>query len=569
MYFAAHTTLRVWGRVGCLVGSCSVAQVREATLAKVFRLVRDRVGRESATTFCRRLIDGRGPREIVSLLDQLEPEWSDHAIASAYTILIGAERRKALGAYFTPPHLVRHLILRMVECGLNLDRDVIHDPAAGGAAFIVPIARRVARAGLDRGDSPEDVLADVRARLSGCEIDRGLALIANALLRRMLRREFGMAVGPRFGLVSMGDSLVDQHDGLVDSWIGNPPYAKIGAKGHRRWRAEFSDIAGGQLNIYAMFLRRGLDRVRTNGLLGFIVPMSFIGSPDYASFRRRLAQMSQIVSIDLIEKRKHVFLDVVQDACFIVVRRLEEALEPETTGAVSAACCMVHAEGETEALGTVEVSLDGLPWRLPSRGQDGKGGATLSDYGYETRVGYVVPQRVADRMHRRPAKSRFPLVWAKAVGSDGRFDFMRAEHQSQASGRLWFEAKAMAPYVFRKPLVVVQRTSNRKQERRINAAAVPKSFFREHGGLVGENHVVLVSPIEGRKPVVPPKDLAALLNSGPVNERFGRVCGTVTVSALLLSSLDLPLPQRVLGLAAKRGEVRDKAVLTAYGEIAR
>lgn len=543
--------------------SATVAMGRDEALGRIFRIAREVAGTRPPADFCLRLIHGRAPTKIQSLVDDLEPEWSEHAIASIYTLMLGGERRKELGAYFTPPHLVSHLVDRMRANGLDPLAHSIHDPAAGGAAFVVPLVRLVMRERVGRGEDPLDAMADVAARLSGREIDKGLARVANALIRRILVREFGVEPPSDMRIVREGDSLPDHGETLVDAWVGNPPYAKIGSAGEKVWRGEFADIARGQLNLYAMFLRRGLDRVAPGGLLGFVVPTSFIGSPDYGPFRRRVSELAEVVSIDLIEKRSKVFLDVIQDACFVIVRRRAEPMEAPPTAEV--ACGVVHAEGGAEALGTALVPSDGSAWRLPARGEEGEGGATLADYGYRAKVGFAVPNRIGARLHKRPAKGRFPLVWAKAVAADGTFDFQRALLHREAQGRLWVDADEDAPYVAKRPLVVVQRTSNRKQTRRINAAAVPKAFLDEHGGLVGENHVLLLVPSTEATPAVSPEDLAALLNSGPVNERFARVCGTVTVSAQLISGLDLPPPRAVKGLARKGEAAADRAVRAAYG----
>lgn len=540
-----------------------VALGRDEALGRIFRIARGSADPRAPTDFCLRLVHGSAPREIQSLIDSLEPEWSEHAIASVYSLMLGGDRRKALGAYFTPPHLVAHLIERMRANGLDVLAHSIHDPAAGGAALIVPLVRLVMRERVKRGEDPATALADVTTRLSGREIDPGLARVANALIHRTLRREFGIEAPRDLCLVETGDSLPDRGEDHVDAWVGNPPYAKIGTAGEKVWRAKFADIARGQLNLYAMFLRRGLDRVRPGGLLGFVVPTSFIGSPDYGPFRRRLSELAEVLSIDLIEKRSKVFLDVIQDTCFVIVRR-REALAAAGARAASVACGVVYAEGGAKALGVTAVPTDGSAWRLPARGEEGEGGATLADYGYRAKVGFVVPNRHKRSLHKWPAKGRFPLIWAKAVSASGTFDFRRALDHREAQGRIWVDAAADAPYVVARPLVVVQRISNRKQVHRINAAAVPRAFLDKYGGVVGENHVLLLVPASDAQPTVAPEDLAALLNSSPVNERFARVCGTVTVPAHLISGLDLPPPAAARGLARKSEAEAEGAVRVAY-----
>jgi adenine-specific DNA-methyltransferase len=104
------------------------------------------------------------------------------------------------------------------------------------------------------------------------------------------------------------------------------------------------------------------------------------------------------------------------------------------------------------------------------------------------------------------------------------------------------------------PAVLVQRTSNPDQARRLNPAAVPPEFRKKHKrGFVAENHVIVIEALVER-PRIAPGRLAALLNAAVVNERFSALCGSFSVSAQLLARLALP---DAIDVAALRvGEVQ-------------
>ncbi len=522
-------------------------------LSSVIRQARQNISQKVMPgALCLRLINGDGPTQLQRLINGLAPEDRDHAIANIYTLLLDQRRRRELGAYFTPPHLVNHLLSRLQQFGLDIRKHRIHDPAAGGAAFIVPIARRLVIHLKAEGFSDENILSDLRGRLSGMEIDRGLAVVANALVRRMLRGEFGLKLEREFSLISQGNSLKSEDDEKVDAIIGNPPYGKVGAEGNKQWREKFSDIAGGQLNLYSMFVRQGLDRLKPGGLLGFIVPMSFIGGPEFSLFRKRITEMADVLAIDLIEKRVDVFLDVVQDATIVVLQRKFDA--PKS---IVPTCAMVQADASIKNLGVPIVTNDGKPWRLPSTGLL-EGGFRLSDYGYTATVGHLVANRQSDRLRKKKNKGDWPLIWAKAITSNGKFDHKRGlEH----TDKIWVTAPENAPYIIRKACVVLQRTSNRKQKRRLNAAAIPKSFIKRHGGVVGENHVIFL--IAGEKPRITPQRLAILMNSDSVNRRFESMSGTVSVSAKLLGEIDLPDPALLGNMNRSNAEY---VIATAYAK---
>ena len=71
-----------------------------------------KLSRSKALQTCLDLIK-REPCDLIELLEALPAAWADHAVASVYATLIPADRRKRLGAYFTPPHLVDHLVSRL------------------------------------------------------------------------------------------------------------------------------------------------------------------------------------------------------------------------------------------------------------------------------------------------------------------------------------------------------------------------------------------------------------------------------------------------------------------------
>jgi len=511
--------------------------VLEATRALdgILKFYRPLAGQIRSKAECLRLIDGRGPAGVLEALAGLSPEWADHAIASVYAILMPHTRRKALGAYFTPPHLVDHLLWRMAELGVDIARHRIRDPAAGGAAFLVPLARRMVARWRAEGLTDRGIASMLQRRLLGTEIDRGLADIANALLRRMLVREWGFrpSAVKDLEIVRTADALSLRAFGdRADHEVGNPPYRRLAADEHAAMRERFADIASGRLNLYAMFVRRAVAEMPAGGLVGHLVPASFLGGPEFSAFRRRMLELAELLVVDLVEKRTDVFVDAIQDACFVVLRRRDR----ETRGAAGwASSGVLRADGHFAANGDMRLAADGTPWHLP--GLDAQFATTLTDWGYRASVGYLVPFRQAARMHDRPGEGRLPLIWAGAVGPDGTFDHARGASAKRLG---WVSVPPDARYVVREPCVVVQRTSSRNQRRRVAAAAVPEAFMRRHGGLVGENHVLLL--VRSHPDAPPPEVLAEALNNPSVSRAMNRVCGSASIPVGAIKRLRLPSP---------------------------
>jgi len=506
-------------------------------IKEIMRRYRPKAGSIDALGVCLDLIEGRGEAEVIASLRRLAPAWRDHAIACVYAILMPGDRRKRLGAYFTPPHLVDHLISRLTDLGLDLTQDRLRDPAAGGAAFLVPLARRKVKSWRDADVADDEILTRLPAQLFGREIDPDLATLANALVRRMLTDEFHIqAAGiAALEIVATGDSLDQEfaRDHAVDHEIGNPPYLRLPRALLTERQAEFEDIASGRLNLYAMFLRRAVDHVPPGGLVGYVIPASFLGGPEFTTFRSRMDELAEVLVVDIIEKRSDVFLDATQDACFVVLRRRGKAPNDGERATVSSG--VLRADGSFSLVGRAVVEPGGEPWRLP--GEDQEGTATLLTWGYRGAIGYLVANRQSERLHAEPGLGRYPLVWAKAIAPDGVFDFDRGRKHR---GKGWVDAPATAPYIIRTECVAVQRTSSRGQKRRIAAALIPAGFLQAHGGVVAENHVILLVPREGE--AWDGQALAEALNDPAASEQLDRMCGSASISVRLLEKLRLPRP---------------------------
>jgi adenine-specific DNA-methyltransferase len=131
--------------------------------------------------------------------------------------------------------------------------------------------------------------------------------------------------------------------------------------------------------VWQEFMARGAPRWDMTG----------DGGPEFASFRKRVLQLAEVLVVDLIEKRSDVFLDTIQDACFVVLRRRAEALaEPHASTAGSG---VFRRDGEFFSKGVARIEANVMPWRLP--GIELPRSSTLIDWEYRATVGYLVANR--------------------------------------------------------------------------------------------------------------------------------------------------------------------------------
>jgi len=527
--------------------------------------------------FCLALIDQChlvGPGEkAASLLGEITGDASDYAICSAYALLIGRDRRKRLSAYFTPPALAAAATKAAEQFLARSNEATALDPACGGGSFLVPIARLLVATEIARGATVQRACERSLPKLRGLEIDPGLATLSRRLLKRMLHREHGFNGARIPKIVRRAYSLAIELQDRYDLIVGNPPYGKVGrAAGVKLGAMGGLANLGGHTNLYGLFLLRALDWLRPGGGLVFILPTSFVAGPYFSGLRQEILSRAEVVRIDLHEQREDLFIDAIQDVCLLVLRRRKASKRLSVIQRETYELGYIDAAGDHHSLGIAEARPDGEPWTLPVHGRigtiadDALGFANektfvLADYGYRIRVGKVVPTRERERLRSKPIKKSLPLVWASDVRPDGTFVFGGGQRTKMSA---WYDPPTGVDigYATRGRSVLVQRTSNRDQRRRLNAAVVAPEFLRKHSkrGFVAENHVIVLEVVT-EPPAVSPDVLSALLNSDPINQRFSAVSGSFSVSAKLLGRFALPNPTLLPKVVSARFDIGVVAAL--------
>ncbi len=189
------------------------------------------------------------------------------------------------------------------------------------------------------------------------------------------------------------------------------------------------------------------------------------------------------------------------------------------------------------ALGKLRLPLDGSPWELPCPNWI-RTGRSLSELGWYGKVGPVVPHRWTDRITNRVGKRSLPLVWAAAIRPKGKVDYT---HMRQCVAGARVVVNPELPYVIRRPCILIQRTANSKQTRRINAAVVDRRSLSKIGPFLAENHVIALFPPAGLSNDKNLRQMAKTLNSEECTRLYNRVSGSTSISLKILMSMRLPV----------------------------
>ena len=380
---------------------------------------------------------------------------ASYMIGVLYTGMMPGGFRAQMGAYYTPPVLCERLLEMATEAGVDWRSTRVLDPACGGGAFLIPVARRMAES--LENSSAEVAVKSIQRRLSGFERDPFAAWMTQVFLDVTLGDLCGDAAARLKSVVRVCDSLEQTPEGEgVGLVVGNPPYGRI--KLSPELREKFRRSLFGHANLYGVFTDLALRFTRPGGVIAYVTPTSFVAGEYFKALRGLLGREAPPLSIDFIGERKGIFADVLQETLLAVYQR---GAEPGA-GKVDIISAGLNGAIERTAAGAFNLPKNlEQPWLMPrTQAQSvlvrlvSELPDRLSDYGYTVSTGPLVWNRHKPSLRDGPGKGRYPLVWAESVRSEGVFEF-RAEKRNH---KPYFEPKVHESWVVTDfPCVLLQR----------------------------------------------------------------------------------------------------------------
>ena len=488
-------------------------------------------------------------------------------IATAYATLVGEETRTHRALYFTHPVLAERVIDDLIAQGASLTDDHWHDPACGGAAFLVPVALRMSNALKAKGFTAREVLERVSKNLSGNDTNPTLIRFSEAFLKLALSPLLKEAGCPLNVQIAEGDGLRKWKDARrPDVVICNPPYRKLKSVEVQQYRGCFDKAIQGQPNLYALFIEQSLRMVKPGGLVGLLTPTSYLTGPLFSHLRKHICQVSKIHSIDILGNRSATFLNVEQETAIAT-------LEATPVEQVQVANVAVWTDTGFDQVGVVRLRGDGGPWMVPRSTYDksllelaGTSRYRLKDYGYVPKVGAMVAYRSERTTYSSELscgdRQVVPLIWATDITPQGKF--VHGRPYRQRVSELFIEIESLsATGVLCSPAVLLQRLTSTDQSRRLVAAALPSKLLKKYGGYVCENHVIAL--LQAPDSQWSTEELAAVLQTKLIDRLFRAISGSSNVGAYELGELPLPCPLTLRNQLAK-GQDMESAIRKAFEE---
>lgn len=339
--------------------------------------------------------------------------------------------------------------------------------------------------------------------------------------------------------------------------ISNPPYYKVGTKSP--YSKMMAELVCGQPNIYALFMTLSASMLANDGEMVFITPRSFCSGLYYKNFRKWFLQDVRMARIHIFESRKDIFDkdEVLQENIIIKATKNGKKEKVRITTSRDKDLSVV---GEIEVDYTDVVSpKNGESFiRIPTSLLDvkilqtiDKWQYTLKNLGMEISTGPVVDFRAKEHLRQELGKGSVPLLWM---------------HNMQRMRVTWPAKKNKKPLAIAysqktnplllpvKNYVLLKRFTSKEQRRRLDAAVLKQSEFPyETIGI--ENHVNYIHKPNSSLSVNEAFGIAALLNTGLIDNFFRSLNGHTQVNANEIRSVPMP----PLSVIKKIGEVIFKA----------
>lgn len=502
----------------------------------------------------------------------------DHSVrlARIHRKFSGVNVRKSKGQIFTPG-----TVSRFMAESVKIDNNQIRllDPGAGtgtlSAAFCVHLVNKATshtQLFIDAYENDRTILSKLKATLEECKVFieyHGHEMKYNIYDVDFILHNSGYLSTPLFFVNA------DQKT-LYDIVIANPPYYKLN-KDSPQAKA-MQELIHGQPNIYALFMALAVCMLKKNGQAVFITPRSFCSGLYYKRFREWFLNELLLTHIHLFESRKEIFDEdnILQENIILkAVKSPHNQVNQDNHIIVSTSRDKSFHDFQTFDLHYSQVVFQNKAntlIKIPSSPTDiqvlqvvDNWTNTLHSLGLEISTGPVVPFRSKEHLFHEDGKgTSVPLLWMHNLqewnvewpkNKNGKEQFIRNNKNSQ---RLLLPTKNY---------VLLKRFSSKEQKRRLYAAVLLQSEFRQYSDIGIENHLNYIYRPKGVLSEDEVYGIAALLNTFLIDAYFRVLNGNTQVNASDIRILPLPSGDAIREIGAyiirkkpSIGDELDKAI---------
>lgn len=342
-----------------------------------------------------------------------------HPATIRYIKKTPAAHRKFKGQYFTPQSIREKLLSQLPR---KIKSPKIIDPACGTGEFLISAQEYF--------QSPQ---------LYGWEIEKELVTITKEVVPK--------------AKIKLADTLQEKIKPEYDFVIGNPPYFEFKPK--ELTRRKFAQVINGRINIFNLFIKIGLDLLKPNGYLAYVIPPSMNNGAYFAKLRDYIVQNANIEYLIIIKDSK-LFHKAQQTVMLLVLKK-------------------------TKNKGDYIFQKNGIRIFTPNSDllkKAFKQKTTLKDLGYQVKTGRLVWNQ-NKKLLTNDSQKGIPLIWSRNITSKG----------LKIPGNFEKPQYVKVDNYDYGPAIVVNRITGSVGKAKLKAALVPEGMK-----FIAENHVNVIFP---------------------------------------------------------------------------
>ncbi len=273
-------------------------------------------------------------------------------------------KRKSQGIYYTPRYIVDYIVKSTVGEYLK-DKSLaqaqkikILDPACGSGSFLLRAFEELdSYLEKEKNQTQKDDFKDylrkiliLKDNIYGVDLDEEAVELTrlNLLLKTATRKhplpDLASNIKNGNSLISGSETEIKKYfgkdwekkkpfnweeeykdvfkQGGFDIVIGNPPYVVLGSDDESlNYYKNYKSAHGGKVNLYKIFLERGIDLLRDGGYLGFICPSNYLSSSDSKELRKIILENCKLVEIIEYSEKDKIFEGVTQALTTIILQK--------------------------------------------------------------------------------------------------------------------------------------------------------------------------------------------------------------------------------------------------------
>lgn len=285
-----------------------------------------------------------------------------HRLTRNYIENTSTDKRKEEGQFFTNRNLCDELLDKIPKQKASKSNLEVLDPASGTGEFLYVASKKF--------NSP---------KLCGWEKDKELVEISRKVI-------------PKARIINV-NSLKYKPDKKFDLVIGNPPYYEINLG--KELENKYEDIIFGRTNIYSLFIYKGIQLLKNDGYLAYIVPPSMNNGYYFKKLRDYILKKCSIEHMT-IKKDSELFEGANQPIMLLVLKK---------------------GGGSRDYVferGSIKIFSENYKY-LRREFKDKK---SLSELGYKARTGRVTWNENKEKLRESKTEDSCILIWSKNISKN-------------------------------------------------------------------------------------------------------------------------------------------------------